>query len=103
MKGLVLASGSSARMACSTASSGAPCACQSACRVTTMLVRPGSGLMTELALPAPGCRTRFVAFWSDGDQVIVPHLNARLDQRGEIAVDDLPKAAAAKGKIGFVQ
>jgi ATP-dependent Lon protease len=29
--------------------------------------------------------------------------NARLDQRAEIAVDDLPKAAAAKGKIGFVQ
>ncbi len=29
--------------------------------------------------------------------------NARLHQRAEIAVDDLPKAAAAKGKIGFVQ
>lgn len=29
--------------------------------------------------------------------------NARLDQRAEIAADDLPKAAAAKGKIGFVQ
>lgn len=29
--------------------------------------------------------------------------NARLDQRAEIAVDDLPKAAAAKGKMGFVQ
>ncbi len=29
--------------------------------------------------------------------------NARLDQRAEIGVDDLPKAAAAKGKIGFVQ
>jgi ATP-dependent Lon protease len=29
--------------------------------------------------------------------------NARLDQRGEISVDDLPKAGAAKGKIGFVQ
>jgi ATP-dependent Lon protease len=29
--------------------------------------------------------------------------NARLDQRGEISVDDLPKAGAAKGRIGFVQ
>ena len=29
--------------------------------------------------------------------------NARLAQRAEIAVDDLPKAAAAKSKIGFVQ
>ena len=29
--------------------------------------------------------------------------NARLDQREEISVDDLPKAGSAKGKIGFVQ
>jgi pimeloyl-ACP methyl ester carboxylesterase len=42
-------------------------------------LRPGSELMTELELPAAGCRTRFVAYWSDADQVIVPHVNARLD------------------------
>jgi len=42
-------------------------------------LRPGSELMAELALPAPGCSTRFVAYWSDGDQVIVPHVNARLE------------------------
>ena len=42
-------------------------------------LRPGSHLMTELQLPAPGCRTRFVAYWSDADQVIVPHINARLE------------------------
>ncbi len=29
--------------------------------------------------------------------------NARLDQRGEVLVDDLPRSATAKGKIGFVQ
>jgi ATP-dependent Lon protease len=29
--------------------------------------------------------------------------NARLQERGEILVDDLPKAGSAKGKIGFVQ
>jgi ATP-dependent Lon protease len=29
--------------------------------------------------------------------------NARLDQRSEISVEDLPKAGTAKGKIGFVQ
>jgi len=29
--------------------------------------------------------------------------NARLDQRGEIAVEDLPKPGSSKGKIGFVQ
>ena len=29
--------------------------------------------------------------------------NARLDQRGEVLVDDLPRTGTAKGKIGFVQ
>ncbi|MBI2769918.1 MAG: AAA family ATPase [Burkholderiales bacterium] len=29
--------------------------------------------------------------------------NARLEQRGEIAADDLPRAGAAKGRIGFLQ
>lgn len=42
-------------------------------------LRPGSALMAELAEPAPDCRTRFVAFWSDLDQVIVPPRAARLD------------------------
>lgn len=42
-------------------------------------LRPGSDVMTELAQPAPGVRTRFVAFWSDLDQLIVPKRSARLD------------------------
>jgi pimeloyl-ACP methyl ester carboxylesterase len=42
-------------------------------------LRPGSELMTELAEPAPGCRTRFVCFWSDLDQLVVPQHRARLD------------------------
>src|SRR4051812_8151372 len=29
--------------------------------------------------------------------------NARLDQRSEIAVDDLPRAGTGKGKMGFIQ
>jgi triacylglycerol lipase len=41
-------------------------------------LRPGSDLMTELEAPSPGCRTRFVAFWSDLDQLIVPTRSARL-------------------------
>lgn len=41
-------------------------------------LRPSSDLFAELDQPAPGCRTRFVAFWSDIDQLIVPHDNARL-------------------------
>lgn len=42
-------------------------------------LRPGSALMQELAAPAPGCRTRFVAFWSDLDQLMVPRAAARLE------------------------
>jgi triacylglycerol lipase len=42
-------------------------------------LRPGSPLLAELAEPAPGCRTRFVAFWSDLDQLIIPKRAARID------------------------
>jgi triacylglycerol lipase len=42
-------------------------------------LRPGSDLMTELAEPAPGVRTRFVAFWSDLDQLVIPKRSARID------------------------
>jgi pimeloyl-ACP methyl ester carboxylesterase len=40
---------------------------------------PGSALLSELAEPAAGCRTRFVAFWSDLDQLIVPQRAAAID------------------------
>jgi triacylglycerol lipase len=42
-------------------------------------LRPGSDVLTELAEPAPGIRTRFVAFWSDLDQLVVPKRSARID------------------------
>ncbi|MFI0984052.1 esterase/lipase family protein [Streptomyces exfoliatus] len=42
-------------------------------------MRPGSAVLKELAEPSPGCRTRFVSFWSDLDQVMVPVETARLD------------------------
>ncbi len=42
-------------------------------------MRPGSDILNELAAPAPGCRTRFVAIWSDLDQMVVPKTNARID------------------------
>ncbi|MFI0898792.1 esterase/lipase family protein [Streptomyces sp. NPDC020983] len=41
-------------------------------------LRPGSGVLQELAAPSPGCRTRFVAFWSDLDQLMIPVEAARL-------------------------
>ncbi|MCK7622931.1 alpha/beta fold hydrolase [Streptomyces sp. RS10V-4] len=42
-------------------------------------MRPDSAVLAELARPAPHCRTRFVAFWSEADQVMVPATAARLD------------------------
>ncbi|MFN2538174.1 MAG: lipase family alpha/beta hydrolase [Mycobacteriales bacterium] len=42
-------------------------------------LRPGSELLQELEAPAPGIRTRFVAFWSDLDQLVVPKRSARID------------------------
>jgi triacylglycerol lipase len=42
-------------------------------------LRPGSDLIAELAAPAPGCRTRFLAVWSDLDQLIYPKTSARIE------------------------
>ena len=44
----------------------------------TRQLMPGSDLLTELAEPAPRCRTRFLVVWSRLDQLIVPQRNARL-------------------------
>ncbi|MEU4132276.1 esterase/lipase family protein [Streptomyces wuyuanensis] len=48
-------------------------------------MRPGSAVIEELQLPAPGCRTRFVSFWSDLDQIMVPLETARLEHPDLIA------------------
>ncbi|MFH8678262.1 esterase/lipase family protein [Streptomyces lydicus] len=42
-------------------------------------MRPDSEVIAELSLPAPNCRTQFVAFWSEEDQVMVPARTARID------------------------
>ncbi|MER7838836.1 alpha/beta fold hydrolase [Streptomyces sp. NPDC096040] len=42
-------------------------------------MRPGSEVIEELGLPAPGCRTRFVSFWSDLDSLMEPVETARID------------------------
>lgn len=42
-------------------------------------LRPHSDIQAELAAPSPGCRTRFVAVWSELDGWIMPQRNARLD------------------------
>lgn len=41
-------------------------------------LRPGSALLEELDEPAPHCRTRFIAYWSDLDQLVLPHENAAI-------------------------
>ncbi|WP_377644292.1 esterase/lipase family protein [Oryzobacter terrae] len=41
-------------------------------------MRPGSGVLRELARPACGCRTRFISYWSDSDEAILPQRSAAL-------------------------
>lgn len=45
----------------------------------TRQLRPDSDVVAELREPAPGCRTRFVAIWSDLDQLMLPLEGARID------------------------
>jgi len=52
-------------------------------------LRPGSDLFTELSQPAPACRTRFAVFWSDVDQLVVPHDNAALHHPDLIVANEL--------------
>ncbi len=44
----------------------------------TRQLRPGSALLTELAAPVRDCKTRFIAYSSDLDQVVVPGSHAAL-------------------------
>ncbi|MBT2376544.1 alpha/beta fold hydrolase [Streptomyces sp. ISL-111] len=73
-------------------------------------IRGGSALIEELHLPAPGCRTRFVSFWSELDQVMVPvgtarvhhpdldAVNVRVTGIGHLALPVHPAVAAAVGE-----
>ncbi|MFI6119861.1 esterase/lipase family protein [Streptomyces sp. NPDC051064] len=42
-------------------------------------MRSGSDLIEELRRPAPGCRTRFISFWSELDRVMLPVETACVD------------------------
>jgi len=46
---------------------------------------PSASLIRELAEPAPGCRTRFVAVWSDLDQLMVPKRAAQVSHPDLVA------------------
>lgn len=52
-------------------------------------LQPGSDVMTELVQPAPDCRTRFVAIYSDRDEVVLPHRSAQLEHP-DLTVTALP-------------
>ncbi|WP_405880860.1 alpha/beta fold hydrolase [Streptomyces sp. NBC_01136] len=51
-------------------------------------IRPGSALLAELALPAPGCGTRFVAFHSELDEMVIPSGHARISHP-DLLVDNV--------------
>jgi pimeloyl-ACP methyl ester carboxylesterase len=42
-------------------------------------MRPTGDIIEALREPAPGCRTRFIAIWSDLDQLVIPKRNARIE------------------------
>jgi Cu2+-containing amine oxidase len=44
----------------------------------TRQLRPGSALFAELDAPVGACRTRFIAYRSNLDQLVVPQQNAAL-------------------------
>ncbi|MFJ1697951.1 esterase/lipase family protein [Streptomyces sp. NPDC088252] len=70
-------------------------------------MRTGSAPIEELRRPAPGCRTRFVSFWSELDRLIVPAeaacidhpdldvLNVRFSGIGHLALPVHPTVAGA--------
>ncbi|NEC25978.1 alpha/beta fold hydrolase [Streptomyces sp. SID8111] len=51
-------------------------------------MRPGSEVLEELTLPAPGCRTHFVAFWSDLDHIMDP-LETACIEHPDLTVDNV--------------
>ena len=55
----------------------------------TRQLRPGSPLMRELELPLPDCRTRFICYWSDLDQIMFPQRTAALDHPDLVATNIL--------------
>jgi triacylglycerol lipase len=50
---------------------------------------PNSSILQELAEPAPLCNTRFIAFYSDIDHLVVPSRNGRLDHP-DLNVQNIP-------------
>lgn len=62
-------------------------------------LRPGSDLIGELDQPAPACRTRFVAFWSDLDLLMLPKHAAQISHP-DLAADNV--AARGVGHLAML-
>ncbi|WP_405769722.1 esterase/lipase family protein [Streptomyces sp. NBC_01538] len=61
-------------------------------------LRPGSDVLAELAEPASGCATRFIAFHSDLDQLIIPTGNARL-AHPDLRTSNIPVRAVGHASL----
>jgi pimeloyl-ACP methyl ester carboxylesterase len=68
----------------------------------TRQLRPGSGLLTELAQPVHDCQTRFIAYWSDLDQVVLPQRHAALHHE-DLNVHNIALHGVGHGSLPFTR
>jgi hypothetical protein len=68
----------------------------------TQQLRPGSGLLEELAGPVQDCQTRFIVYWSDLDQVILPQRNAAL-HHPDLNVHNIELHGVGHGSLPFTR
>ncbi|WP_353354994.1 alpha/beta fold hydrolase [Intrasporangium sp. DVR] len=68
----------------------------------TRQLRPGSELLRELAQPVRDCRTRFIAYWSDLDQVVVPQHHAAL-RHPDLNVHNIELHGVGHGSLPFTR
>ena len=61
-------------------------------------LRPGSDILAELAEPAPGCATRFIAIHSNLDQLIIPTGSARLTHP-DLRTSNIPVRAVGHASL----
>lgn len=68
----------------------------------TQQLRPGSPLFKELEQPVVGCRTRFLCYWSDLDQVMFPQHTAALEHP-DLDVTNIPLHGVGHTSIPIMQ
>ncbi|WP_244859872.1 esterase/lipase family protein [Intrasporangium calvum] len=68
----------------------------------TRQLRPGSKLLAELAQPVRECQTRFISYWSDLDQVVLPQRNAAL-RHPDLNVHNIGLHGVGHGSLPFTR